>query len=136
MITKYSNSIFQTFDIIPDLKGKQLASNKAIEDIFKFLDIEITYKQLELIYIQLFKFSNSIFHLEYKKILELFHRKYIPKDDIPFLDQRKEFDMERRQRSPKRLTEFKNPVVVSSENLMILKFGNLNLKDYYNLQFI
>ena len=123
LISKYSNSIFQSFDIIPDLKGKQIATNKAIEDIFKFLDIEITNRQLEFIFIELFKISNSINKLEYKKILEIFNKKYVPTDYIPFLDRKNEQETVRRQKSPKRMTEFRNSMVISAEDLMMLKFG-------------
>lgn len=85
MITKYRNSIFQSFDVISDLKGKKFVYYKAIDDIFKFLDVEIAQNQLECIYIELFRHANNINLLEYRKILEIFNDKYIFTDDIPFL---------------------------------------------------
>jgi len=101
-----------------------LASNQAIEDIFKFLDIEITNKQLEFIYIELFKSSNNINQLEYKQLLEIFSKRYVPKDEIPFLEKKRDIDLEKKQRSPKRMTENKAFMVLpSSEQLMDLNFG-------------
>jgi len=85
---------------------------------------------LEFIYIELFKFSNTINKLEYKKILEIFNKRYVPKDEIPFLDRINTKEVEPIERSPKRMTEFRNSMVLSAENLMGLKFGKelINLK--------
>ena len=100
-----------------------MATNKSIEDIFNFLDIEITNKQLEYIFIELFKISNSINLLDYKKILEIFNKRYIPTDEIPFLDKRKEIEYEKKQKSPRRVTEYRNSMIISSDQLMDLNFG-------------
>lgn len=91
LITKYRNSIFQSFDVISDLKGKKFVFYKAIDDIFKFLDVEITQNQLECIYIELFKHVNNINMLEYRKILEIFNDKYIFTDEIPFMAGKEEY---------------------------------------------
>ena len=103
-----------------------MTSNHAIEDIFKFLDIEITNKQLEFIYIELFKSSNNINKLEYKQLLEIFSKRFVPKDEIPFLEKKRDIDLEKRIKSPKRMTEFRTSMVLpSSEQLMDLNFGNI-----------
>lgn len=109
------------------MKGKQFATNKAIEDIFKFLDIEITNKQLEFMYIELFKISNNINKLEYKLLLEIFNKRHVPKEDIPFLQRMQDLEFDRRQRSPKRLTEYRTSMIISSENITNLKFREILL---------